>query len=145
MAVNAYNREVFEILEEFSKAKNKSERKDVLLKYKDVQAFKDVLRGTFDETLQFILPEGRPPFTPNKPESAPNSLTRLNRDFAYFVKGAAGDNMPKFKRETKFIQLLESIHPQDAEVVLNMVAKQAPVKYLTKKLVQEVFPNLIKE
>ena len=145
MAVNSVVRDVFEIFEEFEKASNKQQRKDVLLKYKDVQAFKDVLRGTFDDSLQFILPAGRPPFTPNRPESAPSTLLRLNREFAYFVKGALGDNMQKYKRENKFISLLESIHPKDAEIVLSMVAKQSPVKYLTKKLVQEAFPNLIKQ
>jgi hypothetical protein len=47
------------------------------------------------------------------------------------------------RRETKFIQLLESIHAEDAIIVLNMVAKKAPVKGLTKKIVEEAFPNLL--
>lgn len=138
-------KEIFEIFEEFEQQSTKAKRKEVLLKYENVTALKDVLRGTFDDSLQFLLPEGKPPFTPNRPESVPSSLLRKNKDFAYFVKGGPGTNMPAFKRETLFIRLLESIHPADAEVVLSMVNKTSPVKYLTKKLVQEAFPNLIQK
>jgi hypothetical protein len=38
---------------------------------------------------------------------------------------------------------LESIHPQDAVIVLSMVNKEPPVKFLTKKLTEEIFPTLI--
>ena len=138
-----YKREVFEILEEFEKATNKAQRKEVLLKYSDVTALLDILRGTFDDALEFNLPKGRPPFTPNLPESVPSSLHRKHRDFGYFVKGAVADSMPAWKRERMFIQMLESIHPSDAELVLSMVEKKSPVKFLTKKLVQEAFPKLI--
>ena len=54
-----------------------------------------------------------------------------------------GDTLTSYKRENKFIQLLESIHPEDALIVLNMVQKKAPVKGLTKKIVEEAFPNLL--
>lgn len=69
--------------------------------------------------------------------------TKKHRDFGYFVKGAVADSMPAWKRERKFIEMLESIHPSDAELVLSMVEKKSPVKFLTKKLVQEAFPKLI--
>lgn len=143
MAFNI-NKDVFEILEEFEKQESKQQRKEVLLKYGKIPALTDVLRGTFDDSLQFTLPEGRPPFTANRPESTPSTLRKQHKQFAYFVKGGPGDRMPAYKRESLFIRLLESIHPADAEIVLSMVAKQPPVKYLTKKLVQEAFPNLIR-
>jgi len=138
-------KEIFEIFEEFEKQTTKIKRKEVLLKYENVAALKDVLRGTFDDSLQFLLPEGKPPYTPNRPESTPSSLLRKHKDFGYFVKGGPGTDMPAFKREKLFISLLESIHPEDALIVLSMVSKTAQVKFLTKKLVQEAFPNLIKK
>jgi hypothetical protein len=137
-------KEIFEIFDEFSKQTNKSSRKEVLLKYKDVAALTDVLRGTFDDSLQFLLPAGKPPYNPNIPESVPSTLRKQHKQFGYFVKGGPGTDMPSYKREALFIRMLESIHPSDAEIVLSMVAKESPVKYLTKKLVQEAFPNLIK-
>lgn len=133
--------EVFEILEEFGKQTTKAKRIEVLKKHGNVPAFKDVLRGTFDDSLEFLLPEGKPPYTPNIPESVPSTLLKKHKEFGYFVKG--GVDQPQYKRENIFIRLLESIHPQDAEVVLSMVAKKSPVKFLTKNLIEETFPNLI--
>lgn len=145
MAYTGTATQVFEMFEEVSKTKTKSERIKVLLKYKDVPAFKDILRGTFDDSLVFLLPEGKPPYTPNIPESVPSSLLKKHRDFGYFVQGGPGTNLPSFRREKMFIDLLESVHPADAELVLSMVAKKTPVKGLTKKNVQEAFPNLIQQ
>ena len=133
--------EVFEILEEFEKQKNKAGRKEVLIKYQNVPALKDILRGMFDDSLEFLLPEGKPPYKPNIPESTPSSLLKKHKEFGYFVKGGA--DIPQYKRENIFIRMLESIHPQDAVIVLSMVNKEPPVKFLTKKLTEEIFPTLI--
>ena len=140
-----FRKEVFEVFEEYKKADSRESRLDVLKKYEDNWAFKDILRGSFDESLEFNLPEGRPPFTPNKPESVPSTLTKQHKQFGKFIKGGQGDQIPAFKRENQFVQLLESVHPEDAEYVLKMVAKKPPCRYITKKLVQEAFPNLICE
>lgn len=137
-------KDVFEILEEFSKETTKAKRKEVLLKYENVTALKDVLRGTFDDSLEFLLPEGKPPYVPNSPESVPSTLLKQHKQFGYFVRGGPGTDMPAYKRESLFIRLLEAIHPEDALIVLSMVNKKSPVKYLTKALVKEAFPNLIK-
>ena len=143
--MNTIRKEVFEIFEEYKKADTRDERLDVLKKYSENWALRDILRGTFDDSLSFNLPEGRPPFTPNKPESVPSTLLKRHREFGMYVSGGRGDSLPAFKRENKFVQLLEGIHPEDAEYVLKMVAKKPPVRYITKKIVQEAFPNLIRE
>lgn len=140
-----FNKEVFEVFEEYKKADSRESRLDVLKKYEDNWAFKDILRGSFDESLEFNLPAGRPPFTPNKAESVPSTLLKQHKKFGNFIKGGNGDQTPAFKRENQFVQLLESVHPEDAEYVLKMVAKKPPCRYITKKLIQEAFPNLIRE
>jgi hypothetical protein len=140
-----FRKEVFEVFEEYKEADSREARLDVLKKYENNWAFKDILRGSFDDSLEFILPAGRPPFTPNKPESAPSTLTKQHKQFGNFIKGGKGDQTPAFKRENQFVQLLESVHPEDAEYILKMVAKKPPCRYITKKLVQEAFPNLIRE
>ena len=96
--------EVFEILEEFGKQTTKAKRIEVLKKHGNVPAFKDVLRGTFDDSLEFLLPEGKPPYTPNIPESVPSTLLKKHKEFGYFVKG--GVDQPQYKRENIFIRLL---------------------------------------
>tara|TARA_Y100000385_G_scaffold12550_1_gene12844 strand:+ start:413 stop:844 length:432 start_codon:yes stop_codon:yes gene_type:complete len=140
-----FRKEVFEVFEEYKKADSRETRLDVLKKYEDNWAFKDILRGSFDDSLEFNLPTGRPPFTPNKPESVPSSLLKQHKEFGLYIQGGKGDNLSQFRRENKFIQLLESVHPEDAEYILKMVAKKPPCRYITKKIVQEAFPNLITE
>lgn len=136
-------KQVFEIFQELSEQSSRAKKLEVMKNYSNVQAFRDILRGMFDDKLQFLLPEGKPPYTPNRPESIPSTLLREHRMFGYFVKGGPGERMQTFKREQKFINLLESVHPDDALLVLAMVEKKPPIKGLTKKLVQEALPNLI--
>ena len=50
-----------------------------------------------------------------------------------------GPGVAQYKIERKFVQLLESIHPSDALIVLKMINKEQPAKYLTRKLAEEVF------
>ena len=72
-------------------------------------------------------------------------LLKQHKEFGLYIQGGKGDNLTQFRRENKFIQLLESVHPEDAEYILKMVAKKPPCRYITKKIVQEAFPNLITE
>lgn len=137
-------KEVFEIFEDFTKLKTRKEKID-FLQYQGnaVPAVKDVVRGIFDERLKFCLPEGKPPYNPNRPESVPSTLRKLHRDFGDFVEGVRSSQLGQLRVETKFIQLLESIHAEDALIVLAMKDKKSPVKGLTKKLVEEAFPTLL--
>lgn len=137
-------KEVFEIFEDFSKLKTRKEKINFLQEQgKKVPAVKDVIRGTFDDRLKFVLPEGKPPYNPNRPESVPSSLLKLHREFGDFVEGARSSKLGQLRVETKFIQLLESVHAEDALIVLAMKDKKSPVKGLTKKLVEEAFPTLL--
>ena len=134
---------VFEILEATNKARSKDEKIEILRKYES-WALKDVLRASFDPLVEFTIPAGAPPYQPNRVESIPSNLLRKNKDFQYIVKNGAGDKMPAFKREKLYIAILESIHPKDAEVVINMVNKKKPATGITVKIVKEAFPGLIK-
>lgn len=135
--------EVFEIFQQFSLKKTRKEKVQ-FLKDNGIPAVRDVLRGAYDTSIEWNLPPGKPPYTPNKPESIPSSLRKQHRDFGYFVKGfKKSEGIKQYKRENMFIQLLESIHAEDALIVLNMVEKKAPYTGLTKKIVEEAFPNLL--
>jgi hypothetical protein len=105
--------------------------------------FTDYLRCLFDEKIQFLLPEGRPPFTPNEPGAQPNSWKKQHLQLTYFVKGLKGDQVSPVKRETMFINLLESIHPEDALLVADMADKRCPSTRLTKEVVEKALPNLL--
>jgi len=132
---------IYEILEAAGKARSKAE-KIKILKDHDSWALRDVLRASYDLKVEFLIPDGEPPYTPNKPESIPSNLLRKNVDFKYIVKGGIREDMPSFKREKIYIGLLESIHPKDAKVVINMVNRKKPGNGITEKVVKEAFPNL---
>lgn len=53
--------------------------------------------------------------------------------------------MPAYKREMMFIQMLEALHPTEADVVLAVKSKTLAKKYaLTKDIVKKAFPDVIK-
>ena len=141
MTVNQLDLFVFEVLERVAAAKSKEEKIKILRKHES-WALKDVLNGTFNEDFEWNLPPGKPPYRASKPESAPTNLLRQNVQFKYFFKGGPGDKLSAPKRESLFIGLLEGIHPDDALVVLNMMAKKPP-KGITKKLAEEAFKGLL--
>jgi|TARA_B100000085_G_scaffold262689_1_gene268080 hypothetical protein len=134
---------VYEVIEEARKKRSKDEKVKVL-RENESWALKDILKGTFDDSIKWNLPAGTPPYKANEPHSAPGNLLRENKKFAYFVKGGKGDKLMKAKREQIFIGLLETVEPKDAELVVGMINKKMPVTGITKATVQEAFPGLIK-
>ena len=48
----------------------------------------------------------------------------------------------KISKVQIFLDILETIHPQDAKLMLGMIAKQN-IKGVTKALVSEAYPGLI--
>ena len=134
---------VHEVLVEVGSKRKKSEKIEILKK-NESWALKDVIRGSMDSSIEFNLPEGTPPYTACEPHNAPANLLRENNKFKYFVKGGPGDKMLKVKRESIFLGLIEGVHPKDAELVIDMVNKVTP-KGLTRPIVQEAFPGLLRD
>lgn len=134
---------VHEVLEEARKQRKKPER-IALLRDHGSWALKDILRGSFDPTVEWNLPAGeKPPYAPNESHTAPGNLVRENTKFKYFVKGGPGDKLSKAKRERIFIGVLETIDPNDALLVIDMINKTPP-KGITRAVVEEAFPGLLK-
>ena len=44
-----------------------------------------------------------------------------------------------------FINMLEALDPDDAKLLLSIKSKVMPYEGITRELVKEVFPNLVKE
>lgn len=127
---------------------NKLKTKDDRVKYlqeQDCTALRDILRINFDDTIELELPPGSPPFKKLDPEKREAKELRFEYPkFANFVK-AVSPNLNQFKRETIFIDLLESIHPDDAQLFITAKDKNLKLKYVTKAMVKTAFPNLIKK
>lgn len=134
---------VYEAIEEVQKAKTKADKVDKLKK-NDSWALKDILRGTYDSTVKWLLPPGEPPYTPNDGHNAPSNLLKRNKEFAYFAKGGPGGKLPAYKREKIFIGLIESIDPKDARLVISMINKEK-LKGITRPVIEEAFPGLLQD
>ena len=134
---------VHEIIHAAAREKKKADTIQILQNHES-WALKDILRGSYDTNIVWNIPSGIPPYEANKIDSIPSSLSRQNSKFRYFVKGGPGDSMLKAKREKLYVQLLESIHPADAEIVLNMIQKKA-IKGITRNTVMEAFPGLLSD
>jgi hypothetical protein len=134
---------VHEVLEEVSKAEDK-ETKISILKQNETWALKDIIKGSMDPRVHWHLPPGEVPYKACEPHNAPTNLTRQNTKFTYFVKGGKGEELPQFKRERVFLSIVESIHPEDAKLMVDMINKKTP-KGVTKAVIQEAFPGLIGE
>lgn len=134
---------VYEVIEQVTKEKNRANKISILQK-NNSWALKDVLRGTYDDLVQWSLPEGNPPYEPSEEHNCPSSLFKQHKNFKYFVKGLEGDQVNNVKRERMFIDMLESIHPKDALLLLKMKDKKQLGVGITKKLIQEAYPDLIK-
>ena len=109
---------------------------------KQYSSFTDYLRCVFDDRIEFMLPDGKPPYRPADPALVPSTWHKKHMNLKYFVKVGVSDSMSQVKRERMFIELLESIHPEDAVIVCKMIEKKTTIKKLTKELVNKVFPNL---
>jgi len=132
---------LYEILEKCVEFKTKEERVSAL-QYNDSPAMRAVLQCMFDPNIQFLLPEGDPPFKPSQFDD-PGYLFANIRKLNIFVKGGVGyETTAKMKREMLFIGFLESLNPSEVKLVLSMKAKKSPFKNLTQEIVLTAFPGL---
>ena len=108
---------ISEILRKVSNAKTKKEKVDLLRKHNST-ALRQLLIINFDDSVVSMLPEGDVPYTPN---DAPvgTDHTRLEQEYRglyRFFKGGQ-DNLPNMKRESMFVQLLEGLSAEEAELL----------------------------
>ena len=133
-----------EILRKVSNAKTKAE-KVTILRDNNSSALRMLLIWNFDDSVISMLPEGDVPYTPN---DAPvgTDHTRLEQEskgFYRFVKGGQ-DSLKSLKREAMFVQLLEGLSAEEAELLCLVKDGQMNKKYkrITKAVIQEAFPQI---
>lgn len=128
------------ILKKASEMKTPDERVQ-FLQMADCTTLRAVLKHMFDPNIEFDLPEGAPPYNPSEFDE-PGALHAEVRRFYLFVKGGQ-PNLTKVKRESLFIDVLQYVHKEDAELLVCMKDKKSPYKTINLKLVQKAFPGLI--
>ena len=163
---------VFEILHLVSKQRSKAKKIEVLRKYEDI-SLKSIFIWNFDESVISKLPEGEVPYSGyddqntysgtlstkiteeirkmhsngsfsigSSDKEAHTTIRRESKNFYHFIKGG-NDAMNSIRRESMFINLLEGLHPLEAEIICLVKDKKLSDKYkITKEIVAEAYPDI---
>ena len=143
MAVNdaTYNLSFHEILTKVNNAKDKPKKIEVLKKY-DTNELRMFLKGAFDEKLEWLLPEGKPPYTVNEaPVGTEHTwLKQEVKRMFHFLKGG-NPQLSQMKRDNMFIQMLEGLCEEEAKLLVWAKDNELNKHYkgLTANLVKEAF------
>ena len=164
---------VFEVLDLVSRQRTKPKKVEALKKYED-PSLKAVLIWNFDDSVVSVLPEGDVPYNGydeqtsysgslstkitheirTMHESGSFSLgasdtqgrTTIRREyvnFYHFLKGG-NNELNNIRRETMFINILQGLHPLEAEVVSLIKDGRLEEKYkVTQEVVSQAYPDII--
>jgi len=162
---------IFEVLNLASKQRTNAKKVEVLQNYED-PSLKTILIWNFDDSIISLLPQGDVPYAStgeqtsysgtlsNKIDDAVLKMEELNSNslgsmdqgrssirkeyhmFYNFVKGG-NDGLSSLRRETMFINILQGLHPLEAEILCLVKDKKLSTKYkITKEIVSEAYPDI---
>jgi len=160
---------IFEVLNLVVKQKTNEKKVEVLKRYED-PSLKAIFIWNFDESIISLLPEGDVPFFGDNVlktstiterigdavssmkggssdslgtiDEKHSTLRREYKKFYNFIKGG-NDSLNSVRRETIFINLLEGVHPLEAEILCLVKDKKLQTKYkITKEIVSEAYPDI---
>jgi hypothetical protein len=162
---------IFEILNLFEK-QNTNERKIQVLRNYDHPSLRTLFIWNFDESIVSVLPSGEVPYASvgeqhslsgtvsEKIDDAVSKMSEIGshslgsqdqgfssirkeyQKFYNFVKGG-NDGLSSLRRETMFINILQGLHPLEAEILCLVKDKQLSSKYkIAKDYVAEAYPDI---
>ena len=162
---------VYEVFDACSKQRTKAKKIEVLQRYAH-DSIMAVLIWNFDESVISLLPEGEVPYGNTREDnSVTGSLSdKINdavgmmqesgsaslgsqdqgkasiraeyRKFYNFLKGG-NNGLSSLRRETMFINILEGLHPLEAEILILVKDKKLTDKYkITKEIVSAAYPQI---
>jgi hypothetical protein len=162
---------IFEVLNLASKQRSNVKKVEVLKKYEH-PSIKSLFIWNFDESIISILPPGEVPYAATseqnsfsgtlseKIDDAVNKMSELGSNslgsqdqgrssirkeyqkFYNFVKGG-NDGLSSLRRESMFINILQGLHPLEAEILILVKDKKLDTKYkITKENVVEAYPDI---
>ncbi len=164
---------VFEVLDLVSKQRTKAKKVEVLRKYDEFH-LRTIFLWNFDEVVQSALPEGDVPYQSYDDQNTYSGTlsTKLQEDirsmyetgsfsmgvsdtqgrttirrevknFYHFVKGG-NDAMNNMRRESMYINILQGLHPLEAEILVLVKDKRLSEKYkITREIVEEAYPDIV--
>ena len=160
---------VFEVLNVVCKQRTTAKKVEALKKFEHA-SLKALFIWNFDDTVISMLPPGEVPYSSLKDEqntsgtlstridqqsstmrfnntvNVNQGFTTLRREYTKlynFIRGG-NDQLNSLRRETMFIQILEGLHPLDAEILCLVKDKLLQTKYkLTRQTISDAYPDII--
>ena len=113
------------------------------LKANNSKELRNILILMYDRRFTFDLPTTPPPYRPSVVNESHGLLYREARKLSYFVNEMKdGENLDRVRKESLFIQMLESVDKDDALLLLQMLAKE-PYPDLPVEAIHEAFGPII--
>ncbi|QBP05984.1 hypothetical protein [Synechococcus phage S-B68] len=147
---------ISEVLQRVSNAKTKAQKVEILQEYKS-EALTKVLLCNFAKSIAFVFPDGKTPYTPlDRPKGVDHQvlfseqrmldkfITKTVNGVTYYgCSGAIKPRIAQIKKEHLWIQLLEALHTEEAEVLDLIKDKKLTTRYkITRQNVIDAFPEL---
>ena len=132
-----------EILELVSKQRTIAKKVQVLREY-ETDALKALLIWNYDDTIISVVPEGEVPYEKNDVPIGTDhtSLRKEWKNLYHFVKGG-NDKLSPIRRETMFIQILEGLHPDEADLLCLVKDKGLESKYkINRGVVEQAYQDI---
>ena len=133
---------ISEVLQKVHSAKTKAQKVKIL-QDNNTNALRSVLIANFDESIQSLLPDGEVPYQKNDaPVGTEHTvLEQEYRKLYLFFKG--GSTIKQSQRENLFIQMLEGLSVEEAELLILVKDKALNKKYrVTRACVETAFPQI---
>lgn len=129
-----------EILQQVSSKATKKERIEELSRHSDNLPLRTLVVYALHPDVKFLLPKGEPPYKPtNKEEDLQGILIGKVKKLNMFTEKGGYGHMNQSQREKLFIQLLESVDPDDAKLLVSVKDKKIP--YVTRDTVEKAWPG----
>ena len=137
---NPFVHEIFELV---SKQRTKAKKVEVL-KEQRCDAITALLIWNFDDSVISLLPEGEVPYEKNEVPVGTDhpSLRKEWKNLYHFVKGG-NDSLSKTRRESMFIQILEGLHPTEADILCLVKDKALASRFkISREVVEQAYPDI---
>ena len=163
---------VFEIFDLVTKERSKARRVEALRKFEH-PSLKALFIWNFDETVISALPTGDVPYASvgeqdaysgtvsgtvsdavkkmeelksnslGSQDQGQSSIRREFKKFYNFIKGG-NDGLSNLRRETIFINIVQGLHPREAEILCLVKDKRLEEKYkaITKEIISQAYPDI---
>jgi len=131
---------LYTIFEEIDNLSTQKEKVEALATHRHNSVLFNIINLALNPKVKWLLPEGDPPYKPCEFDVEGRFLSEIRRLYLFLEGGSP--NLNQVKREKLFIDILESIDPNDAKLLLAMKDKKMPFKSINKTIAKKAFPNI---